>query len=133
VAGWSYQWISQLDWATDSWTAPIDARRLPPQVGVTDATVAQINPLVGLLDSDGDVPLFVFHAGYDPIALADVRTQVLVNRPSPPPPASDAAVDGLAQPSTPPPDHHNPTPPAPAVLKAPPAAPNPSPTVKKSA
>jgi hypothetical protein len=29
VAGWSYQWISQLDWAPDSWTAPLDARRRP--------------------------------------------------------------------------------------------------------
>ena len=25
VAGWSYQWITQLDWAFDSWTAPVDA------------------------------------------------------------------------------------------------------------
>jgi hypothetical protein len=30
VAGWSYQWITQLDWAPDSWTAPLDAQRIPP-------------------------------------------------------------------------------------------------------
>jgi hypothetical protein len=30
VAGWSYQWITQLNWAKDSWTAPMDARRLHP-------------------------------------------------------------------------------------------------------
>src|SRR5512144_984068 len=29
VAGWSYQWITQLDWANDSWTAPMDAARIP--------------------------------------------------------------------------------------------------------
>ena len=30
VAGWSYQWICQLDWAFDSWTAPLDMERIPP-------------------------------------------------------------------------------------------------------
>src|SRR5665213_3634174 len=30
VAGWSYQWITQLDWAFNSWTAPVDAARIPP-------------------------------------------------------------------------------------------------------
>src|SRR5664280_2423294 len=30
VAGWSYQWITQLDWAFDSWTAPVAAARIPP-------------------------------------------------------------------------------------------------------
>ena len=28
VAGWSYQWITQLDWAPDSWTAPLDVQRI---------------------------------------------------------------------------------------------------------
>ncbi len=71
VAGWSYQWICQLDWAPDSWTAPIDARRIPVGSDVTDATAAQIRELVDLLDSDQDatVPLFVFDAGYDPSVL----------------------------------------------------------------
>lgn len=82
VAGWSYQWIAQLDWAPDSWTAPLDARRIPPTADVTDATVAQVDDLVARLGDDGDVPLFVFDAGYDPIAvghaLTDARAQVLV-------------------------------------------------------
>jgi hypothetical protein len=42
VAGWSYQWVSQLDWAPDSWTAPIDALRIPPTIDTTDATITQI-------------------------------------------------------------------------------------------
>lgn len=82
VAGWSYQWISQLDWAPDSWTAPLDAMRIPPSADATTATIEQVQRLVGLLGDDGEVPMFVFDAGYDPIALgaglAGVRAQVLV-------------------------------------------------------
>ena len=82
VAGWSYQWVSQLGWAADSWTAPVDARRIPVSADTTDATIAQVRDLVGLLGDNGDVPLFVFDAGYDPIALghglAAERAQVLV-------------------------------------------------------
>ena len=69
VAGWSYQWISQLSWAPDSWTAPLDAMRVPPGSDATSATVEQIRRLVGLLPEEGEVPLFVLDAGYDPIAI----------------------------------------------------------------
>ncbi len=31
VAGWSYQWIAQLGWGRNSWTAPVDARRMHPR------------------------------------------------------------------------------------------------------
>jgi len=82
VAGWSYQWITQLDWAPDSWTAPLDALRITPAMNATDATIEQVQRLVGLLGDNGDVSMFVFDAGYDPIAisagLADNRAQVLV-------------------------------------------------------
>src|SRR5215216_4296468 len=30
IAGWAYQWIAGLSFARDSWTAPVDARRLHP-------------------------------------------------------------------------------------------------------
>ena len=69
VAGWSYQWVSQLSWANDSWSAPLDAMRLTPRKDATTATVDQVRRLVGLLPDDGEVPLFVFDAGYDPIAI----------------------------------------------------------------
>jgi hypothetical protein len=69
VAGWHYQWICQLSWAPDSWTAPLDVRRIPPVEDPTDATVAQLARLVGLLPGDGEVPMFVLDAGYDPIAI----------------------------------------------------------------
>jgi hypothetical protein len=92
VAGWSYQWITQLGWAPDSWTAPVDALRIPPTADPVTATITQISRLVDLLNNDndnndndmaphGDVPMFVFDAGYDPIAigagLADVSAQAL--------------------------------------------------------
>jgi len=69
VAGWNYQWICQLDWAFDSWTAPLDMERIPPECDSTVATAAQVRRLVGLLSGDQEVPLFVFDAGYNPVAL----------------------------------------------------------------
>ena len=82
VAGWSYQWITGLDWAADSWTAPLDARRIPPRADTVAATIAQVRDLVGRLGDAYPLPLFVFDAGYDPIALgaglADARAGVLV-------------------------------------------------------
>jgi DDE superfamily endonuclease len=101
VAGWSYQWIAGLSWAPDSWTAPLDVTRINPAADNTvDATLAQVRGVTERLPSDGPVPLFVFDAGYDPIALgaglADTRAAILVRiradrlfyadpvRPSPP-------------------------------------------------
>ena len=95
VAGWSYQWITQLDWAADSWTAPMDARRIPVGSDTTTVTVAQVSDLTrrlhhGLIQdrqpgSDhtaAGVPMFVFDAGYDPIALThelgDVAATIVV-------------------------------------------------------
>ena len=82
VAGWSYQWIAQLSFSADSWTAPLDARRIRPEEDATTATVEQVQELVGRLGAKGAVPMFVFDAGYDPIALtaglAETRAQVLV-------------------------------------------------------
>lgn len=81
VAGWSFQWIAQLSFAPDSWTAPMDVERIPPNEDVTDTTINQVRRLVDLLPGDEEVPLFVFDAGYDPIAmahgLADTRAQLL--------------------------------------------------------
>ena len=82
VAGWSYQWISQLSWAPDSWTAPMDALRITPAMDAAGATIDQVNQLVARLPTDREIPLFVFDAGYDAIALghglADTRAEVLV-------------------------------------------------------
>jgi hypothetical protein len=81
VAGWCFQWICQLSWAPDSWTAPLDVERIAPGADTTQSTVEQVRRLVALLPAHGQVPLFVFDAGYDPIGiafgLADTRAQVL--------------------------------------------------------
>lgn len=82
VAGWSYQWITGLDWANDSWTAPMDAARIPPAADAVAATVTQIRELTGRLGPTEQTPIFVFDAGYDPIALtyelADTGVDVVV-------------------------------------------------------
>ena len=82
VAGWSYQWISELSFTPDSWTAPMDVMRLPLDTDATSATIAQVKRLVPRLPSDGDVPLFVFDAGYDAPGLShglrETRCEVLV-------------------------------------------------------
>src|SRR3712207_3412695 len=81
VAGWCYSWIAQLSWARDSWTAPLDVRRLAPGEDLGAVTAAQIRALANRLGGGG-LPLFVFDAGYDPIALtvdlADAAVAVLV-------------------------------------------------------
>jgi len=82
VAGWSYQWVCQLGADADSWTAPVDIRRVAPAQDAVAATVGQVRDLLGRLGQTAMVPLFVFDAGYDPIALsyelAGDRAQVLV-------------------------------------------------------
>src|SRR5215218_3816454 len=82
VAGWCYSWIAELSWDRDSWTAPVDARRVPAGGDIGRVTAAQIRALTGRLDAGGTVPMFVFDAGYDPIALtvdlADAAVAVLV-------------------------------------------------------
>ncbi|PWI05274.1 hypothetical protein DIZ27_40205 [Streptomyces sp. NWU339] len=84
VAGWRYQWIAQLGWAADSWTAPMDAVRLDPRCeapGPERAAAGQIRDLLGRLGPTGAVPWFVFDGGYDPVQLSvecgDARAQLL--------------------------------------------------------
>jgi len=82
VAGWSYAWIAQLSWDTDSWTAPLDSVRVPPGDDTGRATAAQLTALVGRLGATEQAPLFVHDTGYDPVGLTvdldGVRAQVLV-------------------------------------------------------
>jgi DDE superfamily endonuclease len=81
VAGWAYQWIAQLSPARDSWTAPIDARRIHPTANTNQAAVTQIRDLARVLPGE-PAPLFVFDAGYDPVQLSlgliDTRAAILV-------------------------------------------------------
>jgi DDE superfamily endonuclease len=82
IAGWAFQWIAQLGFERDSWTAPVDARRLHPLEDTDQTAAAQIRALCGRLDANGRVPLFVFDGGYDSaqltLDLAEERVAVLV-------------------------------------------------------
>jgi len=70
VTGWSYAWLAQVSFTHDSWTAPLDVRRVPPSDNVHAVAAAQIRALVEQRPADGPVPLCVFDAGYDPETLA---------------------------------------------------------------
>ena len=65
IAGWAFQWIAQLSFDRDSWTAPVDARRLHPLDDTDQTAAAQIRALPGRLPAGQAVPLFVFDGGYD--------------------------------------------------------------------
>ena len=82
VAGWAFQWICQLSFARDSWTAPVDAARLRPTDDTDQQAAGQVRALLARLGAGGPVPWFVFDAGYDSaqlsLDLADARVAVLV-------------------------------------------------------
>src|SRR5215218_4718060 len=65
IAGWAYQWICQLSFERDSWTTPVDARRLHPLEDTDQTAAAQILALLARLPASQAVPLLVFDAGYD--------------------------------------------------------------------
>src|SRR5215212_5309440 len=70
VTGWSYAWLAQLSFTHDSWTAPLDVRRVPPSANAHTVAAAQIRALLERQPRDSPVPLCVFDAGYDPATLA---------------------------------------------------------------
>jgi hypothetical protein len=70
VTGWSYAWLAQVSFTHDSWTAPLDVRRVPPSDNAHAVAAAQIRALVEQRPAAGPVPLCVFDAGYDPETLA---------------------------------------------------------------
>jgi hypothetical protein len=82
IAGWAFQWIAQVSFDRDSWTAPVDAARLHPLDDTDQTAAAQIRALLGRLPAGGPLPLFVFDAGYDSaqltLDLADAPAAVLV-------------------------------------------------------
>jgi hypothetical protein len=65
VAGWAYQWLAQLSFTQDSWTTPLDVRRIHPRQNANAVAVDQITHLLSRLPPESPPPLFVFDAGYD--------------------------------------------------------------------
>jgi hypothetical protein len=82
IAGWAYQWVCQLSFDRDSWTAPVDAARLHPLDDTDQQAAVQVRTLLGRLPAGGPVPWFVFDGGYDSaqltLDLAEQRVAVLV-------------------------------------------------------
>jgi hypothetical protein len=82
IAGWAFQWICQLSFTRDSWTAPVDAARLHPTDDTDRRAAHQIRALLQRLPADGPIPLFAFDAGYDSaqltLDLAEVPAAILV-------------------------------------------------------
>jgi hypothetical protein len=82
ITGWAFQWITQLSFDRDSWTAPVDACRLHPLDDTDQTAAVQIRALLARLPAGGPVPWFVFDGGYDSaqltLDLAEVPVAVLV-------------------------------------------------------
>jgi hypothetical protein len=69
VAGWAYQFVAQLNFVRESWTAPVDVERVRPAQGANEVACGQVKVLLDRLGKAASVPLFVFDAGYDPVKL----------------------------------------------------------------
>jgi hypothetical protein len=75
VAGWAYQFIAQLSFARESWTAPADVERVRPAQDANVVASEQVGSFLGRCSSceersaAASSPLFVFDAGYDPVKL----------------------------------------------------------------
>src|ERR1035441_4822498 len=86
VAGWAFQWLAQLSFTADSWTAPQDQVRAGAGDDATRQAAGQIVAHSARLRADGEtrIPLYVHDAGYDEAPLTwDLRghlheVQVLV-------------------------------------------------------
>jgi DDE superfamily endonuclease len=82
VAGWAYQWLAQLIFDRDSWTAPRDVRRVHPTENAHTVAVEQIKDLIAQQPLSEATPLFAFDAGYDSAqltqALAETPVAILV-------------------------------------------------------
>src|SRR5215212_3126298 len=67
VAGWAYQFVAQLNFVRESWTAPIDVERLRPEQDANEVATEQLRAFVRLAreehkEEEGAAPLFVFDA-----------------------------------------------------------------------
>jgi hypothetical protein len=71
VAGWAYQFIAQLNFVRESWSAPVEVRRVrPAQEDANEVAAEQVKAFLRLSPEEEEeeervAPLFVFEAGYD--------------------------------------------------------------------
>src|SRR5918993_1742212 len=74
VAGWAYQFVAQLNFVRESWTAPMEVERLRPGQDANVLAAEQVRSFLLRRRRShegwtGASPLFVFDAGYDPVKL----------------------------------------------------------------
>ena len=71
VAGWAYQFIAQLGFVRESWTALVDVERVRPAQDANEVATEQVKSFLLRRSSCkkgmATTPLFVFDAGYDPV------------------------------------------------------------------
>jgi hypothetical protein len=58
-----YQFVAQLNFVRESWTAPVDALRVHPTEDANTVAAGQVKGLLGRSAMEDGVPLFVFDAG----------------------------------------------------------------------
>lgn len=76
VAGWAFQWLAQVSFTPDSWTAPQDQVRVGAGDDATRQAAVQVIAHSARLRADGEtrIPLYVHDAGYDEAPLTwDLR------------------------------------------------------------
>jgi hypothetical protein len=75
VAGWAYQFVAQLNFVRESWTAPVDVERVRPAQDANVVASEQVRSFLRRRRSyeggSAANPLFVFDAGYDPVKLQE--------------------------------------------------------------
>jgi len=82
VAGWAYQFIAQLNFVRESWTAPLDVQRVRPAQETNEVAAEQVKAFLRRSPKEEVAPLFVFDAGYDPVkvqqGLEGIPCQILI-------------------------------------------------------
>jgi hypothetical protein len=71
VAGWAYQFVAQLNFVRESWTALVDVERVRPAQDANEVATEQVRSFLlrrsSCEEGTATTPLFVFDAGYDPV------------------------------------------------------------------
>jgi hypothetical protein len=79
---WPFQWLCRLDLAADSWTQPVEVRRLGPDEHAATVAADQLRQLRQRLPAAQGRPLVCLDQGYDPsrltVDLAGVDMEILV-------------------------------------------------------
>src|ERR671915_375620 len=82
VAGWAYQFVAQIGFVRESWSAPMDVERVRPAQDANEVAAEQVKAFLRRSPEEGVAPLFVFDAGYDPVkvqqGLEESPCQILV-------------------------------------------------------